>query len=83
MLVEGPDSENFIGLEEAKQLVKEKIKKKEPIYTTGENQMTENNYAFGYDLGSYKSGIQYDEKGRPYVGISDAWDFEPSTYKDK
>lgn len=72
MQAEGPDSENFVSLKEAKQLVEEKIKKKEPIYTTGENQMTEDNYAFGYDLGSYKIGVQYDEEGRPYVGVSDA-----------
>lgn len=78
--------QNFQTTEEAigfaQKEISEKIKNKEPIYMTTKMGSIASKY--GYNLGSYKVGIGYDENTEdPYLSISDAWDFEPTHYTSK
>jgi hypothetical protein len=68
---------NFSHLE-----YKEFLKNKKPIYI--KDNYTGMAGILGADLGSYKTGIAWDDKmNLPYMSVSDAWDFEPSVYSKK
>lgn len=59
------------------------LKNKKPIYLNQEKNIGMHG-VLGTDLGSYKTGIAWDDKmNLPYISVSDAWDFEPSAYSKK
>lgn len=59
------------------------IKDKKPIYATnsGEDDPGALAELLNVDLGNHKIGAAWDEEvNLPYISVSDAWDFEPTSY---
>jgi hypothetical protein len=60
------------------------LKNKKPIYQNVWNGTSYLAALNGLDLGGHKVGLAWDkEKNLPYLSLSDAWDFEPSSYSKK